>query len=153
MQIQLTKEHEDWLRAQVADGRFSSLDEAVAEAIDFLKSSDDDLAWAKPLVDEGLAELDRGEAGPAEEVFARIRRAIAVEDVWRGFASLRQLRATCRKSQTTLSLRQASAWRSVFVGRMRRSLDGLVDFPRMGRSRPGFGPGVTILGPYPYVAF
>ena len=70
--IQLTKEQEEWLRAQVAEGRFSSLDEAVAEAIDFLKSSDDDLAWAKPLVDEGLAELDRGEALPAEEVFARI---------------------------------------------------------------------------------
>jgi predicted transcriptional regulator len=30
------------------------------------------LSWAKPLVDEGLSELDRGEAIPAEEVFARV---------------------------------------------------------------------------------
>ena len=72
MQIQLTKEHEEWLRSQVAAGRFSSLEEAVAEAIDGLKTEDDDLAWAKPLVEEGLAELDQGQAIPAEEVFARV---------------------------------------------------------------------------------
>lgn len=72
MLVQLTKEHEDWLRAQVAAGRFSSLEEAIAEAIDSLKGEDDELAWAKPLVAEGLAKLDRGEAIPAEEVFARV---------------------------------------------------------------------------------
>jgi len=72
VQIQLTKEHEEWLLTQVAAGRFSSLEEAVAEAIDGLKSEHDDLTWAKPLVEEGLSELDRGEAIPAEEVFARI---------------------------------------------------------------------------------
>jgi antitoxin ParD1/3/4 len=76
MQIELTKEQEEWLRAQVAEGRFSSLDEAVAEAIDFLKNSDDDLEWAKPLVDEGLAELDKGGAVPADEVFARIEEQL-----------------------------------------------------------------------------
>ena len=71
MNLQLTKEQEDWLRGQVAAGRFASLEEAIAEAVDNLKS-DDDLSWAKPLVDEGLSELDRGEAIPAEEVFARV---------------------------------------------------------------------------------
>jgi antitoxin ParD1/3/4 len=71
MNIQLTKEHEDWLRGQVAAGRFASLEEAIAEAVDALKSNDD-LSWAKPLVDEGLVELDRGRAIPAEEVFARV---------------------------------------------------------------------------------
>jgi antitoxin ParD1/3/4 len=72
MRIQLTKEHEDWLRTQVAAGRFSSLEDAVAEAIDSLKGEDEELAWAKPLVEEGLAELDRGKSLPAEEVFARV---------------------------------------------------------------------------------
>jgi antitoxin ParD1/3/4 len=72
VQIQLTKEHEEWLRTQVGAGRFSSLEEAVAEAIDSLKNEDDYLALAKPLVEEGLAELNRGEALPGEEVFARI---------------------------------------------------------------------------------
>lgn len=72
MQIDLPKEHEDWLRTQVAAGRFASLEEAVAEAIANLKAEDDDLAWADPLVAEGLAELDRGEGVPADDVFARM---------------------------------------------------------------------------------
>jgi antitoxin ParD1/3/4 len=72
MQIRLTKEHEDWLRAQVAAGRFASLDDAIAEAVAGLRGDDDELAWARPLVAEGLAELDAGKAIPAEEVFARI---------------------------------------------------------------------------------
>lgn len=75
MQITLTPEHEEWLRSQLAAGRFSSLDEAVAIAIEQLKADsldDDDLEWAKPLVEEGLAELERGESLPASEVFARI---------------------------------------------------------------------------------
>jgi antitoxin ParD1/3/4 len=76
MQIHLTKDDEDWLRAQVAAGRFSSLDEALAEAIDTLRAEDDELAWAKPLVDEGLAELDRGESLPADEVFACVEASL-----------------------------------------------------------------------------
>ncbi len=76
MQVHLTKEHEDWLQAQVAAGRFSSLEEAVAEAINSLRADDEAFAWAKPLVDEGLAELDRGEAIPAEEVFTRIEASL-----------------------------------------------------------------------------
>jgi antitoxin ParD1/3/4 len=72
MNIQLSKEHEEWLRGQVAAGRFSSLEDAVGEAIDGLRGQGDDFAWAKPLVEEGLAELGRGEAIPAEEVFARV---------------------------------------------------------------------------------
>ena len=62
MQIRLTKEHEDWLRAQVAAGRFASLDDAIAEAVAGLRGDDDELAWARPLVAEGLAELDAGKA-------------------------------------------------------------------------------------------
>lgn len=72
MQVQLTRDHEEWLRQQVAAGRFSSFEEAVAEAIDSLKGEDDELAWAKPLIADGLAELDRGEALEANEVFARL---------------------------------------------------------------------------------
>jgi toxin ParE1/3/4 len=40
-----------------------------------------------------------------------------------------------------------------FVRRMRRSLEGLVDFPGMGRQRPRFGPGVRSWALYPYFAF
>jgi antitoxin ParD1/3/4 len=76
MQIQLTKDHENWLREQIAAGRFSSLDDALAEAIDSLRAEDEELAWAKPLIDDGLAELNRGESIPAEEVFARIEASL-----------------------------------------------------------------------------
>jgi antitoxin ParD1/3/4 len=76
MHIQLTKDHEEWLRQQVAAGRFSSFEEAIAEAIDSLKGDDDELAWAKPLVEEGLAELDRGEGLEAGEVFARVEERL-----------------------------------------------------------------------------
>lgn len=76
MQIRLTKDQEDWLQAQVAAGRFASLDEALAEAIDGLRAEGEALTWAKPLVDEGLAELDRGESIPADEVFADIEASL-----------------------------------------------------------------------------
>lgn len=59
-----TQTHDDWLRQQVEAGAFPSLDAAVASAVDRLMIdddlSDDDLMWAKPLVDEALAQLARG---------------------------------------------------------------------------------------------
>jgi predicted transcriptional regulator len=58
--------------ARAGRRRYASLEEAVADAVDALKGEDEDLAWAQPLIAEGLAELDRGEAMPAEEVFARV---------------------------------------------------------------------------------
>jgi len=40
-----------------------------------------------------------------------------------------------------------------FMGRLRRSLEGLTDFPRMGRLRMGFGVGVRSWTLSPYIAF
>ncbi len=77
MTIQLSLEQQQWLEAQVAAGNFSSLDEAVAVAIaDRMATAEDDLDWAKPLVDEAAAELDRGEGVPANEAFARIYKSL-----------------------------------------------------------------------------
>ena len=77
MTIQLSPEQQRWLEAQVEAGHFASLDQAVAVAIaDLMATVDDDLDWAKPLVDEAAAELDRGEGVPADEAFARIRRVL-----------------------------------------------------------------------------
>jgi Arc/MetJ-type ribon-helix-helix transcriptional regulator len=72
MQITLTKEQEDWLHSQVVEGRYATMEEAIAAAIDLLQTESDDAGWLKPLVAEGLAELDRGEAVPGHEVFAHI---------------------------------------------------------------------------------
>jgi antitoxin ParD1/3/4 len=77
MTIQLSPEQQQWLEAQVAAGHFSSLEQAVAVAIaDLMATAEDDLDWAKPLVDEAAAELDRGEGVPADEAFARIRKSL-----------------------------------------------------------------------------
>ncbi len=66
MTITLKPEQEAWLKAHVATGDFASIEDAARHLIDERIAEreleeGDDLAWAKPYVDEGLAALDRGE--------------------------------------------------------------------------------------------
>jgi antitoxin ParD1/3/4 len=73
MTVTLTPDQIKWLEAQVADGRFDSIEEAVRLAVAGLMAVDaDDLAWAKPLVDEARASIERGEGIPSEEVRAQL---------------------------------------------------------------------------------
>lgn len=73
MAVQLSLEQQRWLEAQVAAGHFASLEEAVAVAIsDLMAASEDDLDWARPLVEAGLAELERGEVVAGDEAMARL---------------------------------------------------------------------------------
>jgi antitoxin ParD1/3/4 len=77
MNISLPKEQLDWLEAEVAAGRFSSIDEALSVAVADLKAlSEDDLAWAKPYVDEARASLARGDVLTGEEFFRRLNAKI-----------------------------------------------------------------------------
>jgi antitoxin ParD1/3/4 len=75
MSITLTPDQEAWLQAHVATGDFASVEEAARQLIDERiverEIEDDDLAWAKPLVDEGLAALERGEFISLDEHKAR----------------------------------------------------------------------------------
>jgi antitoxin ParD1/3/4 len=75
MTITLKPEQETWLGARVASGEFASIEEAARQLIDERiadrEFENDDLAWAKPLVDEGLAALERGEFISLEEHKAR----------------------------------------------------------------------------------
>ena len=77
MSITLTPEQETWIKAHVATGDFASVDEAVRQLIDDRiaelahDEEHDDMAWAKPLVDEGLAAFERGEFITLEEHRAR----------------------------------------------------------------------------------
>ncbi len=76
MNIPLPSDQEDWLKAQVAAGRFASLEEAIASAVAGLRAQETiDDGWAKPLVDEALEALDRGEGTPWRkgEVFEKIK--------------------------------------------------------------------------------
>jgi Arc/MetJ-type ribon-helix-helix transcriptional regulator len=65
MNIPLPRAQIEWLEAQVAAGRFASLEEALASAVARLQVLDTlDDAWAKPLIDEALEALDKGEGTP-----------------------------------------------------------------------------------------
>ena len=79
MSITLTPEQETWIKAHVATGDFASVEEAARQLIDDriaelahdAGDEHDDMAWAKPLVDEGLAALERGDFITLEEHRAR----------------------------------------------------------------------------------
>ena len=67
-----------WLEAQVAAGRLPSIDDAVRSAVaDLMTISSDDLAWAKPYVDEARASVARGDVTTGELMLARLRERIA----------------------------------------------------------------------------
>lgn len=65
MTITLTHEQEAWIDAHVASGRFASVEDAIRQLIDEriaeLDIEGDDLAWAKPLVDEARDAIARGD--------------------------------------------------------------------------------------------
>ncbi|RBP14154.1 antitoxin ParD1/3/4 [Roseiarcus fermentans] len=72
MLITLTPEQEAWIKARVATGVFASVEEAARQLLDdriaeLAGDEHDDMAWAKPLVDEGLAALERGDFITLEE--------------------------------------------------------------------------------------
>ena len=79
--ITLTDEQEAWLAAQVAGGAFSSIEAAARQVIADRMVEEafdaDDLAWAKPLVDEAIAQFERGEFIKLEEHEARTRARLA----------------------------------------------------------------------------
>lgn len=74
MNIALPIEQVKWLEEQVATGTFASVEDgvrlAVAGLIDL--GEDDELAWARPLVDEARAAIERGDGISAAEAKAEI---------------------------------------------------------------------------------
>ena len=78
MIINLPSEQELWLKAQVEEGAYASIDEAVRAMIaEHMAFVDDDLVWAKPLVDEGLAAADEGRVITAAESTAQMKALLA----------------------------------------------------------------------------
>lgn len=79
MNIRLKPDTEEWLKAQVAEGRFESIEQAVQIYLEEGRRNQEaldnaDLSWAKPYIDEGLADLEAGRVVPAEKVFAELRK-------------------------------------------------------------------------------
>ena len=86
MFIALTPEQEAWIKAHVATGDFVSFEEAARQLIDdriaeLAETGDEDLAWAKPYVDEARADIARGDVITLEEHRARnAARVAALKD-------------------------------------------------------------------------
>ena len=81
MNIRLKPETEEWLKTQVAEGRFESLEDAVEVLVAVDRSEQErldamDWSWAKPYIEEGLAAIEAGDVIPAEEVHAEIRAQV-----------------------------------------------------------------------------
>ena len=74
MTIHLKADHEQWLTQQVAEGRFASIDEAVAQAIETLKLDDaEDDEWVRPYLEEAEASIASGEEIPGDVAIARMK--------------------------------------------------------------------------------
>ena len=72
MLIELTPEQEAWLKTRVANGSFASVADAISSILDErISVEDDDLAWAKPLVEEGERAFERGDVMTLDEFRSR----------------------------------------------------------------------------------
>jgi len=73
MTVTLTADQQAWIRVHVAKGEFASEEDAVRALIDesivarAMDAADDDDLWAKPFINEGLAQIERGETIALEE--------------------------------------------------------------------------------------
>ncbi len=82
MTITLTPEQQEWFATRVARGDFPSIERAARQLIDERiaereLAEADDMAWAKPYVEEGLAALERGEVITLDEHQARNAKRLA----------------------------------------------------------------------------
>ena len=83
MIITLRPEQEARLNALVASGDFASVEEAARQLIDDRMAElagNDDLAWAKPLVDEARTDIARRDVVSLEEHKARNANRLAALD-------------------------------------------------------------------------
>ena len=86
MAITLNPDQEAQIKTRVASGDFASVEEAARQLIDEALAEraldeSDDLAWAKPYVDEALAEVARGEEITLEEHKARNAARLAAQNL------------------------------------------------------------------------
>ena len=71
MNIPLKKRYLDWIAEQVNAGRYASEIEAIEDAL-AAKIEEDEIARLRERLKESIAQADRGELAPADEVFQRL---------------------------------------------------------------------------------
>ncbi len=68
MNIRLPPAQQEWLEAKIAAGEFASFEDAVQRMIaEWMAFEADDMAWAKPYVDEARAEVAQGKVMTLKE--------------------------------------------------------------------------------------
>jgi antitoxin ParD1/3/4 len=73
MNLILRADQRKWLEAQVAAGRFATVEAAIAAAMaDHERLEADDLDWAAPYVEQGRDDAARGDVLTHEEHKARM---------------------------------------------------------------------------------
>ena len=77
MTVTLSPDQLAWIEARVAKGDYLDVDEAVRDLLatgiaEHEEAETDDMAWAKPLVDEALAAIERGEFMIVEDTDAYV---------------------------------------------------------------------------------
>ncbi len=77
MKIEIDDRRLAELRHAVSAGHFANVEEAVNSALDSFLVASEDISWAKPLVDEALAEKQRGEGIPLDEFKLEIAAHLA----------------------------------------------------------------------------
>jgi antitoxin ParD1/3/4 len=82
MIIDLTPDQQAWIASHVERGDFPSMEQAARQLIEesiVVRATieADDLAWAKPLVDDALAGVERGEVMTRAEHRARMDARLA----------------------------------------------------------------------------
>jgi len=78
MNVSLTPELEELIAQKVQSGRYTTASEVIREALRLLEEHDElrqkRLEAIRRKIDEGLAQLDRGEGIPGDQVRALLRR-------------------------------------------------------------------------------
>lgn len=77
MNVSLTPKLEKYVQSKVKTGRYTSASEVVREALRLLEQNDErerELKEFRAKLDQGLAELDRGEGIDGEQFFADLKK-------------------------------------------------------------------------------
>jgi antitoxin ParD1/3/4 len=85
LNVSLTPSLEGFVREKVAQGEYDSASEVLREALRLLKRREE--LWKAEVqekIEKGMASLRAGRVIPAEEVWAKLERAVATAEKRRG---------------------------------------------------------------------
>lgn len=78
MSNDLNQKQRAWLEGQVEAGNLPSVEDGVRVAVaDLMNIAEDDLAWAKPYVDQARTSVARGEVVDGDSVIADLEKRAA----------------------------------------------------------------------------